>query len=194
MSVEAIKPTHKAIEKYYATLAEQAAQGVAHEMAVRSAFQNLLADTARARGWTFIPELSKQAAGPGRAAIRPDGTIRDENRFPRGYWEAKDSGDSLDAEIARKKAKGYPLNNIIFEDTREAVLYQNKNEMLRVELKDAQRLADLLNEFYRHSEPQYERYELAVAEFKTRIPELARGLEDLIKEAHEGNKRFERVQ
>ena len=56
----------------------------------------------------------------------PDGTIRDGNSLPRGYWEAKDTDDDLDEEIKKKKAKGYPLTNIIFEDTRVAVLYQSE--------------------------------------------------------------------
>jgi hypothetical protein len=40
----------------------------------------------------------------------------------RGYWEAKDTDDKLDREIQKKIAKGYPVNNTIFEDTRQAVL------------------------------------------------------------------------
>ena len=33
---------------------------------------------------------------------------------------------SARAEIARKRARGYPLTNIIFEDTSEAILYQGR--------------------------------------------------------------------
>ena len=38
----------------------------------------------------------------------------------RGFWEAKDTDDDLDAEISKKIAKGYPLVNTIFEDTQRA--------------------------------------------------------------------------
>jgi len=31
----------------------------------------------------------------------------------RGYWEAKDTDDDLDAEISKRSTKGYSLNNII---------------------------------------------------------------------------------
>lgn len=120
-----IKPTHRAIKAYYDTLKQYAGQDITHETAVRSAFQNLLADVAKLRGWTLIPELSHPAQG---GAIRPDGTIRDGNYLPRGYWEAKDTADDLDAEIRKKTAKNYPLTNTIFEDTRTAVLYQDKQE------------------------------------------------------------------
>ena len=56
-------------------------------MNLRIAFQGLLADTARLHGWTLIPELSEKSF-VGR--VQPDGTLRDSNGLPRGYWEAKD--------------------------------------------------------------------------------------------------------
>jgi hypothetical protein len=52
----------------------------------------------------------------GRTVI-PDGTVRDAINLPRGYWEAKDTADDLQAEIGKKIQRGYPLSNIIFEDT-----------------------------------------------------------------------------
>ena len=69
-----------------------------------------------------MPEQSLKVRG---RTVRPDGTFRDEWHLPCGYWEAKDTDDDLDAEIGKKIAKGYPLGNTIFEDTRQAVLYQN---------------------------------------------------------------------
>jgi hypothetical protein len=96
---------------------------VEHELALRHAFQNLLADSARLHGWTLIAELSAKAGGH---TVRPDGTLRDANSIPRGYWEAKDSRDDLAREIQRKIGRGYPLTNTIFEDTRRAVLFQNR--------------------------------------------------------------------
>jgi type I restriction-modification system DNA methylase subunit len=82
---------------------------------LRSAFQNLLAETARARSWTPIPELSIKIRG---RHIRPDGTLRDDEwQLPRGYWEAKDTGDALDDEIRTKIGKGYPLVNTDFLNT-----------------------------------------------------------------------------
>ncbi len=170
-----LRPAHRAIKAYYETLAQYGDQHVAHEGALRSAFQTLLADTARAHGWTLIPELGAKVGRAGgdtgggtgvspvshqggtgappvihmggtgggvgvspggvgvppanlTRTIRPDGTIRDANSLPRGYWEAKDTSDDLDAEIVKKAAKGYSLVNTIFEDTRTAVLYQGNRE------------------------------------------------------------------
>ena len=58
----------------------------------------------------------------------PDGTVRDEYRLARGWWEAKDTGDKLATEIQKKLKAGYPTRNIIFEDTQTAVLYQDRAE------------------------------------------------------------------
>src|SRR5690348_15149894 len=111
-----IKPTSKAIQGYYDALHAYDGQGVSHETAVRSAFQNLLAETAKAKQWTLVPELAMKVRG---RIIRPDGTLRDDEwQLPRGFWEAKDTDDVLDEEIRKKIAKGYPLLNTIFEDTR----------------------------------------------------------------------------
>ena len=145
-----IKPAHKAVVAYYQTLEQYSGQRVEHELAVRSAFQNLLAETAKPHGWMLIPELVKKVSGH---SLRPDGTLRDTNSLPRGYWEAKDSSDDLDAEIKKKTKLGYPLTNTIFEDTRKAVLFQNKREAMRVQLADRQQLCNLLNLFYSHPVP-----------------------------------------
>jgi hypothetical protein len=104
----------KLIEQYYAELAELAHQNVMYEMGTRTAFHNLLAGAGREQHWTLIPELERKANGK---SIRPDGTFKDPMNLVRGYWEAKDPGDDLDAEIAKKRKLGYPVNNIIFEFT-----------------------------------------------------------------------------
>ena len=54
---------------------------------------------------------------------------------------------------------GYPLGNIIFEDTRQAVLIQNKAEVMRVDLSDPEKLARLLDAFFDYVEPQIESFE-----------------------------------
>ena len=167
-----IKPTHKAVVSYYQTLQSFDHQHVKHEGALRSAFQTMLADTARTHHWTLVPELSTKAGGK---RVVPDGTMRDPNSLPRGYWEAKDTGDDLDTEITKKSKKGYPLTNAIFEHTREAVLFQGKIVVMRVRLTDRTKLADLLNQFYAYTEPDIESFEQAVDEFKERVPELAHG-------------------
>jgi predicted helicase len=184
-----ITPTHRAIRRYYESAAALRDQGVLNEMNVRSAFEFLLADTAKLKGWTFIPELSGKSGG---ALVRPDGTLRDRNSLPRGYWEAKDTQDDLDTEIKKKIARGYPLSNIIFEDTQTGVLFQNKQKIDGpYSLGNPRELAALLNQFFSYTEPDIEGFEEAVDEFKERVPDLARGLVEKIQEAHKDNPDFQ---
>ena len=175
----------KALAHYYKEL--DGYKGKAdYELAVRSAFQNLLADTARHVSWTLIPE---QTLANG---ARPDGTLRDDY-FARGYWEAKGPDKDLEREIAEKIKKGYPLTNIIFENTRQAILYQNKKRVMTVKdmsKANEREVEDLIRQFLTHTEPDIENFETAVQEFKERIPELARAVLLIIEQEHKVNNKF----
>jgi hypothetical protein len=151
-----ISPAHPLIREYQRSLAALRGQGVENELGLRRPFENLLADSARLHGWRFVAEWGAKAGGH---RIRPDGTVFDANSLPRGFWESKDSHDDLDREIDRKIRRGYPLGNTIFEDTRRAVLYQNRNPVMRADLSDARDLADLLFRFYSHTEPEIREFE-----------------------------------
>ena len=94
--MNAIKSTHKAIQTYYQTLQDYREHEVGHETALRSAFQNLLADTAKTHHFLLVPEQSTRSGGK---RVVPDGTVCDDFNLHRGYWEAKDTDDDLDAEI-----------------------------------------------------------------------------------------------
>ena len=182
-----VKPNHKAIKAYYSALEAFSGQNVTHEGALETAFSNLLAAVGRNYGWNLIP---KQKMKVGKATIIPDGTLRD--LFTRrGFWEAKDTHDNLDQEISKKLAKGYPASNTIFEDTRQAVLFQGGQERRRYDLTEPQQLADLLNDFFSYQEPEIESFQQAVDEFKDRVPELAKGLVAKLDEAHQSNRKFQ---
>ncbi len=184
-----IAPTHRSIRKYYENVAALRDQGVLNEMSVRSPFESLLQETAKLKGWTLIPELSGKSGG---ALIRPDGTLRDRNSLPRGYWEAKDTQDDLDSEIKKKIARGYPLSNIVFEDTQTGVLFQNKQKVNGpYTLGNPKELVALLNQFFSYTEPDIEGFEEAIEEFKERVPDLARGLVEKIQRAHKDNAGFQ---
>jgi len=183
----AIKPTDKNITEYLSTLSTFVTHSATHEGATETAFSRLLAVTAQKFHWTLIP---KQKLKVGSKLIYPDGTLQDRNYLRRGYWEAKDTNDDLDAEIIKKKAKGYPLGDIIFEDTERAVLFQDGKQVEQFDLRRPSHIADLLTQFYRYTEPDIEGFEQAVEEFKERVPDLAAGLQVKLEEAHKSNKRF----
>ena len=62
----------------------------------------------------------------------------------RGFWEAKGPKSDLDKEITSKIAAGYPLTNTIFENTKRAVLYQNKKRVpSEFDLQNPSEVSDL---------------------------------------------------
>lgn len=183
-----LTPKHKAIEEYYRKREAIAAQGATHELAVREAFKGLLDTVGALNKWTLVVE--ERVAGV-KKVVRPDGTLKDEYRLAHGYWEAKDSKDDLYAEINKKFERGYPKSNIIFEDTRLAVLYQNGRHVGEYHLSSPGDVADLLNQFLAYSEPTIEEFHAAVEKFKTDTKRHAESLADLIREAHRTNKTFE---
>ena len=98
------------IERYHSELQELIQFGGSDsELNIRSAFQNCLADYCRdhQEKLALVPELRALTG------VIPDGTVKDTLRMARGYWEAKDSADDLDAEIERKFNRGYPRDNIL---------------------------------------------------------------------------------
>ena len=159
----------------------------------RPAFHALLAAAGKEHGWTLIAEHEKKVGGAGGKTIRPDGTFKDGMNLVRGYWEAKDTDDDLDREIEKKRKAGYPLTNIIFEDNATAILYQNGLRIQTVPMSDPARLADLVTTFFRHIEPEIQEFEIAVDEFKERVPDLAEGLKKKIDEAHKTNSAFRKA-
>ena len=163
-------------------------QLVMNELGLKGPFQNLLDKAAKKRGWTLVPELATYSGGK---RVVPDGTVRDEFRLARGWWEAKDTSDKLAAEIQKKLKAGYPTRNTIFEDTQTAVLYQDRSEAGEFALREPVKIADLLNRFLSHDETDEREFRRAMAEFSSRIRDLAQSLWEHIAEAHQKNKKFQ---
>ena len=187
MPAVTIKPTDAAIRNYQSTLQRlKQEQGVEHEGGLRRAFGDLLRVTARKRNWMLVEEQSV-----GR--VRPDGTLRDQWRLQHGYWEAKDGSDDLEVEIRRKRERGYPFSNIIFEDTNTAILYQNERRVLQADCSKRSELADLLSTFYSHEIEEFSDFEEAVERFAGEVPQIAQGLQQRINEARVSNPAFQRA-
>ena len=186
--MQALSPTHPALDTYYTALANYAALGVTQEQGLRPAFRSLLetfAKSAEPSGWTLVEEHTL----PG-SRKRPDATLIDNFHIPRGYWEAKDAKDDLEAEIRSKIKLGYSLTNIIFEDTRRAVLFQNKQRVLDVDLSRREALAGLLTRYFNHTPAEIEEFHRAEIEFRDQIPALAKALLSIIGEAQKDNTPF----
>ncbi len=183
-----LKPTHKVVKDYFAEVHKLTQLGAVHEGAVAPAFANLLRAAAQPSGWTLAEQYACTVHG-GRA-IRVDGALLDRFKLARGYWEAKDSADDLDAEISRKLGAGYPQDNILFQSPERIVVIQQGQRMWDAPASEPDALVAGLRAFFAYQPPAFERWQQAVEEFKAVVPELAAALLELIEGERRGNQGF----
>ena len=183
-----LRPTHKIVRDYYSELDQFNRLGARHEGAVRSAFQSLLQGCARQFDWTLVPEHSMTGIQNRRIVV--DGALMDNFRLTHGYWEAKDADDDLPAEVVRKFERGYPRDNILFQEPHRAILWQNERQTLDADLTDPTELIGTLETFFSHRPPEYTEWEEAVAQFRERVPALGQGLAERIHGERETNQAF----
>ena len=181
-------PSYPHIEQYRTKLQELIEFGGSdNEENIRPAFQNCLdayCHDHRER-LVLIPELKNSPSN------KPDGTVKDSLRMARGYWEAKDSHDDLDAEIKVKFNRGYPRDNIIFEDSQTAVLVQNGNEAMRVDMSRDGELHRLIRIFLDYELPEIQEFRQAQSQFKTDLPTVLENLRATVAEAEAENERYQ---
>ena len=178
------------IQKYLNDLSDlKKVSGTARETVVREAFKDLLKNEGRSHDLVFIPE--HLIVTPTGSKIYVDGALVYDVRLPFGYWEAKDLGDDLDKEIKKKFAKGYPHDNILFENSHTAVLIQNKIEMMRCTVLDTESLEHLLKLFFGYQRPEILQFRKAVAQFQTDLPAVLKALREMIEAAQKTNAAFQ---
>ena len=175
------------IETYHEELARLIRfSGSDRESQIRSAFSRCLDDYCRSHHdkLALVEEL------PVNTRVIPDGTVKDSLRLARGYWEAKDTHDDLDREIQNKFNRGYPRDNIIFEDSRVAVLIQNGGEAMRVNMAESPELHRLITRFLDYELPEIEEFRAAQRQFSNDLPAVLDGLRQTIDEAAAANEEY----
>ena len=184
-------PSYPHIERYRADLQRFLEFGGSdNEQSIRRAFAVCLDSYCRdhREKLALVDELD---AGPGSrpagTGIRPDGTVKDSLRMARGYWEAKDTHDDLDAEIQAKFNRGYPRDNILFEDSQTAVLFQNGAESMRVDMARPGELHRLIRRFLDYELPEIEEFRQARQQFKSDLPAVLESLRASVADAEAGN-------
>jgi predicted helicase len=182
MSIHAIHQYQNEVEKIIQF------GGTRKETAIRNAFYHLLNEYAKQRGLMIVTEVTIKT--PTGKNVTPDGTLKDMLRQDWGYWESKDESDIIDDEIKKKFDKGYPKENILFEDSQIAVLFQNGIEVMRVSVKDADALHHLLNKFISYERPEVRHFRKAIEHFKEDIPKVTETIRTIIIEQETTNPKY----
>ena len=181
-------PAYPHIEKYHADLERFIEFGGSdNEQSIRRAFAECLDSYCRdhREKLALVDELGATLRN------KPDGTVKDSLRMARGYWEAKDSHDDLDAEIQAKFNRGYPKDNIVFEDSHTAVLVQNGGEAMRVDMSRDGELHRLIRVFLDYELPEIQEFRQAQGQFKTDLPTVLENLRATVAEAEAENPEYQ---
>ena len=185
-----LKPNHKAIRDYYTTLQQYKAYAIRHEGAVSSPFDTLLQACAQQVNATLVPQYAMRTVAGNRIVI--DGVILDEYGLPFAYWEAKDTDDDLIKAVEDKSNAGYPLDNILFQNPRHAILYQNGQIALDLDITEPARLIAVLQYLFSYVPPALSNWQTAVADFREHVPDLANKLKELIEQRHKTDPAFKK--
>ncbi|MCX5847246.1 MAG: N-6 DNA methylase [Deltaproteobacteria bacterium] len=185
-----LKPTHKVIKTYYSAISNLTQLDLLSEGAVAPAFAALLRHCAHQFQWTLAEQFTLRRE---KKTIRVDGALIDAFKLIHGVWEAKDTTDDLEKEIAKKFRTGYPKDNILFQAPERIILYQNSQEVFNASITRPEKLIEAIQTFFSWQPPAYEAWERAVEEFKLKVPELGAGLLKLIEKERINNQPFLRA-
>ena len=180
--------TYPHMDRYYEQIAELIEfGGSTNEENIRWAFQNCLAAycSEHPERLLLVPELRSDRSN------KPDGTIRDRMRMTRGLWEAKDTHDDLDHEIRSKLGQGYSDDNILFENSRIAVLIQNGQEVMRTDMANSAALDELVRTFLDYEIKEIKEFREARQQFKIDLPNVLEKLRGTVVAAETGNQRYQ---
>ena len=183
-----LKPNHKAIRDYYATLQQYEQHDITHEGAVSNPFAFLLDSCAKQISATLVPQYAMRTAAGNRIVL--DGAILNQSSLPIAYWEAKDMDDNLHTAVQDKRNAGYPLDNTLFQNPEHGILYQNGQKVFDGDITEPTRLITTLQHLFDPPLDAVKKWQSAVTEFKEQVPTLGRELAELIAEQHETNPQF----
>jgi hypothetical protein len=162
--------------------------GEHRESIVSEAFKTLLKDWGASEGLAFVPQYGFKTKLKKDRYV--DGALLHSLRVPMGYWEAKDTDDDLDTEIAKKLRAGYPSTNIIFENSHHIVLMQDGGVVSRCAIDDIPKLQETLKAFFAYQIPEIEEWRKAVAQFTVDLPAVIQALRQMLDDASEEEPAF----
>ncbi len=159
----------------------------AHEGALRTAFQNLLADTLP-QGCSLSPEYGMK--GSGGRLVRPDAAILDRNYFPRGYGKPRTPRTAWTSRSPARRKKATRSRTASSRTLARPSSFRTASRSRRSSWATPLNWPSSSTGSTPYTEPEVLGFEEAVGNFEQEVPHLAEGLMRKIDEAHLANKRF----
>ncbi len=155
----------------------------------KPAFINLVNCMAEPKQLRLISELDIRSKRGD--TIRPDGILRNILQLDYGYWESKNSQTNLLSEIEKKFDKGYPSDNILFEDTERLILFQDNKEVINVKSrKELDGFEEGLSLFINYERPEIKSFNATVTNFGQFLPNILDSLRNAIEKANVENAEY----
>ena len=177
------------INQYYNNIERALQFGKSNnETSIRNHFWSLVNSYAHDKNLELIPEVA--CLGTLGKKVYPDGILKNLWGIDVGYWESKDEKDNINDEIDAKIKKGYPLTNILFEDTQNAVLFQYNREAMRVNMRNPEELDKIIKEFVSYKSETIYKFEEALKNFINDLPTIIETLRKKIVETGNENKNY----
>ncbi len=145
----------------------------------------LMNDYAHRQNYEVVREVVTM--GTKGAKVRPDGILKNLWGIEIGLWESKDEKDDIEAEIDAKQKKGYPLTNILFEDSQTAVLFQRSEMVMKVDMRDEAALDKIIKQFVAFKNETIYKFEDAIQKFKADIPSIVEAFRKRIEASGDRN-------
>ena len=175
------------IEEYYSKIEDAKKSGTDNEQNIREFFYELLKNYTNPLNIKIEREIKEHV---GDKIIYYDGKLKKGN-MDLGWVENKDAKDDLEKEIKNKIGKNYNLNNTIFENSKELVLYQNGKRAIKIKMEDGEKLDKVLIKFVNFKIGEYKKFQDAFDNLKKILPELAEDLREFFAKEKNINKEFE---
>ena len=138
---------------------------------LRSLFSQLLNSYTEKQNLVLVEERTDKKTGK-----RPDGTLRNHLKLDAGHWESKGPNVHLKQAIDKKFKDGYPDYNILFENSKEIILYQDRVIRAQASFDNDEALDECLRLFVSYRPKEVTRFEEAIERFKSDLPTLLKEL------------------
>ena len=186
-------PITKSINEYYKGLDDlQGAGGLFVERDTERLFANLLAQVSKESNY-FI-RCDSLYTTDSNTQIRFDTGVYTGVGIVYGVHEAKKHDVDLNKAIEEKKEARYPFHNIIFENSQQAVLFQDGEQYNSfVEIRDKQAFTKLIERFFSYTSREIQEYNASQQAFFKQVPELIKRIREFFDKARKHDQYKENI-